>query len=377
MQDEDAAYDAQYRSTCDVNAYENWKATLSRQRHRFTSNMLDFKEFQWAWKLLITRAFGKFVPNTAMVPIAEFLNHANTMNFYCYVRPSEAVDPYDRYSECDQFEDYDDKWIDRERPLYLTFRKLAELHEGVSESLQEQAEKLDNQIFEQLLRKKGQDAAPGICVDCEKEFRIVAAEEIKQGEQVYLSYGKYSNKQLLVCYGFAMPDNVYDYVRLRVPLTELTDSEYLKNRINELGYTAPCIFKLKSHQISSELISAIRSMMWDSSKSPTAFLRPTDTELEINSLYLYNKLIVKTLSMFPTQIKEDTQLLNQETTARFRFAVIYRISLKKILKTQGNLVSTAIGILEKSMLGENISTLIEDEGISQALSDYLLSIELS
>ena len=40
---------------------------------------------------------------------------------------------------------------------------------------------------------------------------------------MYMSYGRYSNKQLLCYYGFAMEENEYNYVRLKVRFTDFSE----------------------------------------------------------------------------------------------------------------------------------------------------------
>lgn len=52
--------------------------------------MQNYDDFYWAWKLLQTHAFGKYTPSTALVPIAELLNHENVYTYYTF---SSSDDP--------------------------------------------------------------------------------------------------------------------------------------------------------------------------------------------------------------------------------------------------------------------------------------------
>ena len=54
-------------------------------------------------------------------------------------------------------------------------------------------------------------------------FRVVMSkfETFPEGSPVCISYGRYSNRQLLTYYGFAMDENKYNYARVLVALKEI------------------------------------------------------------------------------------------------------------------------------------------------------------
>ena len=60
-----------------------------------------------------------------------------------------------------------------------------------------------------------------------KSLEVFADQDYKKGDQVYISYGILTNPELLLNYGFVMPDNVYETAGLGFEL-ENNDDETAK-----------------------------------------------------------------------------------------------------------------------------------------------------
>ena len=60
-----------------------------------------------------------------------------------------------------------------------------------------------------------------------KSLEVFADQDYKKGDQVYISYGILTNPELLLNYGFVMPDNVYETAGLGFEL-ESNDEETAK-----------------------------------------------------------------------------------------------------------------------------------------------------
>ena len=83
----------------------------------------------------------------------------------------------------------------------------------------------------------------------EKEASIVAGpnEHYKKGSEVYMSYGRYSNRQLLSTYGFALKENYFNYARIRMPIRDLCINQGLLKYAEEIE--GSLVFKVKKAEI--------------------------------------------------------------------------------------------------------------------------------
>ena len=182
----------------------------------------------------------------------------------------------------------------------------------------------------------------------EKEASIVTGpnESYQKGSEVYMSYGRYSNRQLLSTYGFALKENSFNYARVKLTMIDLIIQDSLKEYAKNIQ--TPYVFKIKSGEICEsknylELLQTIRGLNWNVNSSPEFFFKPEILE-ENNEKVLSNNEILftvvaitclqKTLESFPTSIEEDLEILDQENTLNKYFAVLYRLQVKKIIFEQ-------------------------------------------
>ena len=88
----------------------------------------------------------------------------------------------------------------------------------------------------------------------EKEASIVTGpdEFYPKGSEVYMSYGRYSNRQLLSNYGFALKENKYNYARVKFLLADLFMDPQKKKKVESVdGYF---VFKIKKNEICEGII---------------------------------------------------------------------------------------------------------------------------
>lgn len=85
------------------------------------------------------------------------------------------------------------------------------------------------------------------------------SEHYDKGSEVYMRYGRYSNRQLLTVYGFALKDNRYNFANLKIRLEDMATHENLKDYIVENGFDDLLSFKLYKSTFPGDLLSTIRA----------------------------------------------------------------------------------------------------------------------
>ena len=151
---------------------------------------------------------------------------------------------------------------------------------------------------------------------------------------MYISYGILTNPELLLNYGFVMPDNVYETAGLGFELENNDDETakllkrydlHTKTHVSLTGNPSP------------EFIAAMRIKMRDSKKKHDKNeeninpYRPIDanSEFEVYQSLLLN--VEQLLQMYPTSLKDDLEMLRQQPTSRVAQAIVLRVEVKRIL----------------------------------------------
>jgi hypothetical protein len=187
------------------------------------------------------------------------------------------------------------------------------------------------------------------------KFRITCSkfEQFEPGSQVFIRYGKYSNRQLLSHYEFTIKNNIFNYARIKVRLG------YFLNTAQTLalgkGYSADLqtVFKLRPKEICLDLLKVFRAFSWNiDSHTPEAFFLCSDLDLEIVSLEKMKGLLIEIMSNYPTTIDQDEEILKSATSRKY-FAVryrqvVYRIGVKKVILRQIESVSHALDIVKNT-----------------------------
>ena len=164
-----------------------------------------------------------------------------------------------------------------------------------------------------------------------KSLEVFADQDYKKGDQVYISYGILTNPELLLNYGFVMPDNVYETAGLGFD-SESNDEEtakllkrfdlHTKTHVSLTGNPSP------------EFIAAMRVKMRDQTKSNEKEMNPyrpidANSEFEVYQSLLLN--VEQLLQMYPTSLKDDLETLRQQPSSRVFQAIVLRVEVKRIL----------------------------------------------
>jgi hypothetical protein len=260
LQDPDLRYDADSRYTHILDLWREWQGAL-KEHSEFTEDMLSIKSFHWAWKLLMTRCFGKYSPSTSFGPVAELLNHSNSKTVYIY--GEDSAQDLRSFQHFGEDEDQDDLSYEPEEFIALSCKHLltllgcaVQLNDHMLESLRVDANGLDyvdadsSKVYSALQKHKELNKTVDVQDSPSAFIRIRTGDEVyRAGSQVFLNYGRYSNRQLLSYYGFLLPYNKFDYARLKVKVSRLTLSQELQQKVIENELDCFVMFKVKATTI--------------------------------------------------------------------------------------------------------------------------------
>ncbi|OMJ75653.1 hypothetical protein SteCoe_25179 [Stentor coeruleus] len=391
LQDKDLIFDTIKTIENWKNVWESWVQVMKNYPEKFTEELLSFKEFTWATRLIGTRTFGKFAPYLTFFPVGELLNHDNVESYYIYLGSEDIADSSKRYSGIINDEDHDG-WIYEENPAIdlgnysLSLLSYA-FNDGkgseIFEEIKAKAQELD--VLEQAEEEKKSVYRPpdiDLTEKPEKEMRIVAGpnEKYEKGAEVYMSYGRYSNRQLLSVYGFSLKVNKYNFAIVKVPINTLvTEDMASKIYFEDLKANDFVKFKLKEKIICMGMISMIRKLWWKLGNSIKGFFKAENLELEVEVLKRSLDVLKGYLAGFPTSFEEDGELLKRDLPLRIHFAVLYRYQVKEIIRNQIEYISYAYRILEnlnsKDEIASNVDNVLglceEKSRIEAALKPYL------
>ena len=301
------------------------------------------------------------MPYITLIPVGELLNHDNVQTYYIYQYNSEKPDASTRYSGITDENDHDDELVSNDSILNLNCNLVLNINEELNKTardeekmkkIKEMCSEVD--ISEENKAKEHKKYRPpdmDLTENDEKEASICTGpdEHYLPGSEVYMSYGRYSNRQLLSTYGFALKENWYNYARIKILLKELANSDEQLEFFNKIE--AFCIFKMKKKEICLELLRTLRGISWKTDYSTDSFLHPKLIELELSSISKAILILEKVISSFPTSLEEDLLLLTQELPLRKYFAVLYRSQVKDIMKTQIKYLQILKVILQRSQDG--------------------------
>lgn len=192
-------------------------------------------------------------------------------------------------------------------------------------------------------------------------FRISCSkfERYEAGAQVFIAYGKYSNRQLLTNYGFALEKNVYNYARIQIKLGSMLNSQQAQGLTGGFKVDSGVLFKLKMHEFALDLLKVIRCFMWTQDLSANAFLHPSDYTQEIRVLEKFQQTLLDYYSTYKTTLEQDLEIL-PNVSGKTYLAVLYRKGNKEIILQQVQYAQIAENVLKKVINGSNFD-IIEQE----------------
>ena len=205
----------------------------------------SFKDFRRWYGTITTRCFGRFRPAAIMSPVADFLNHGWAHTYYDIATDANIT----RYEPGDT--DYDD--LPGGQDLRARYQEIGDLvgsHFMSSKDLEPEIDRLKAIRNEELEAEKW-DGPFDISHTPDTCFRIRTGkdERYDSGAQVFLFYGNYSNRQLLMSFGFAIRDDPFSYFSLILPLEQLIEWPEVVRKLERSIYSKVCWFKVRRREV--------------------------------------------------------------------------------------------------------------------------------
>lgn len=305
----------------------NWQAlepVLQRYSAMFLPEDLNWDTFYWLWKVIYTRVFGRYNP-FSLVPLADFVNHAYCHSYYIIGEPDGSADGApDTYI-------LDTCYVDPETfplpPKLADLLSLSKTALSIEEEKYSKMQEVAAEVQAALDEEEAEEVWGGPwevdeTADPVFSLRVGSKEAYEAGSQLFLFYGHYSNRQLLLHYGFTMQENLYNYARVCIPLQAMTSNASLLNQLQATGLTEAYYFRIQQYEICNSLLMQVRALAWDPVlHSPESYSRPCDLALEVAVLDKTIQLLEGELAKYPTSIEEDEALLKTVESLRAHFAV--------------------------------------------------------
>lgn len=340
LQDEDFEYDSKFRRDRDFKGNRELSEVLKTHPDLFDLSLLTVENLNWIWKVLCTRSYGRCIPYNSLIPIADLFNHSNVNTNYYYAPEDQKSPDFDNDELVVDFDDTDDPLNERTKVLIMASMKLLRLglpaakdipeeFKGKYAEILQQARVEDSQSFVksknyiEINYATKQAEYGSVPEEPDYRFKISCSkfETIKAGSQVFIPYGKYSNRQLLTNYGFVLENNHYNYARILIPLGDFLNPIQLSQLSGGFSPTLPTVFKLKHHELAGDLLKVFRALNWNIHvHSSAGYLNPMEFDLEILALDKMIEALNKIVRSFPTNIEEDEEIL-KNSHGKMYFAV--------------------------------------------------------
>lgn len=359
------------------------------------------EEFMWAWKVCCTRGYAW--EGGMLIPIADNTNHGEVYTSYESEEKSVLkVQAENRTSEVD-YTDFLDMKLEYE--IEVDYRKNTNRLEKFLEKSEipqvQNIWQLDR-VLENYRSSSSEDDERNIA-ECTSEEESAYDEEdnvpddpptqgeyyffmstgvrtsFKKGEQVLNAYGRLNNRNLLLDYGFAIPNNRYDTVYFLLWLSRSGREGLVKLEDIEAKSEEYCnsteLYGLKPKRLNVDVFIYYREMMTVPVKN-----FPSDIQVELEIIDKFLSVCIELHEDFVTNLEYDEELLKTDCSGRMKSALFYRISQKKIVLSQIKMLETLRMELEKIQDGLDISTHTEGRSFEEIrdlypLRDYLKSLE--
>jgi len=318
LQDRDLVGEARRRPVSLQMLYQRIQAMLfSAASDTLEPDDFSFELFRWAWMVIQSRAFGRRLPWTALVPFADCLNHANVQT--CY----EMVFPNDKVGSSSESKD----------------------------DFEEEAKTSSSSVLK----------VP--------HFKLFPCghNSYKAGQEAFNSYGRRSNSFLLLEYGFALRNNEWDTYRLTLRLKPSVVAYKAKcNLLRSLQMGRFKTVKLCWDTVNKNMVAFMRLNCMNDDEVVAA--QKIVLEEEIPSSNEFSELekswfacisketqLLALKSCFQkveeelasagreTSIEQDETLLHSaDLPDRFQAAIIYRLGRKRILISHIKMMSSLL-----------------------------------
>ena len=310
----------------DENMRLNWTAVSEiweKYPHFFPAEFATYANFYWVWQNITTRAFGKYAPSSFFAPIADNLNHSYSHTHYIM----GSIDEKQHCCPSLVCLDSDIDIPDSVEVNYSEFARMVTPHSSENNAkllllLLKAKEKDDQKAKEKDENKWGGPFEP----QSNDYFRMTTGsdETYEAGAQLFLFYGQYSNRQLLLYYGFTLERNMYNYAVIKLKLEDLLPSESDRSRIPSDFQGKVFPFHIHHHSICTDLLSFLRMLHWNpSSHIVISFFSPQDYGLELEVVTHAHAILTEILERDGVSVEMERE--NRERGGgrgiRYHFAV--------------------------------------------------------
>ena len=373
--------------------------------------------FDWAYRVVMTRAF--YHDELRLIPMADFINFANyEIGFEnhdadvlaTYAKTNEKVIDYKEFlgSSVHTQGSMDDNRYKNRLDEYLKLSPDKQFLKSINaiwevERLLEDFESSDDEEEIFVVSRKQQidesesdenDENPDDLIVGE-DFVVLytgAKNPVHKSSQIFQQIKKLSNRDLLLQYGFCLENNKFDSFYLLlwtgsfgktglVTVEEISQKSY-KNEISsaEIGDVTE-LFVLKEDKLNIEIFKYFRKILDFSGfglQSPSLKASPTDINVELVIIEKILELYTR-IDEGKTPLSHDSNLLVRNLPKRMKYALIYRISQKRILNSQKNMLILLRSMLNKVKEGLDFNKHLTEKTIKSIklvypLRNYLKSL---
>ena len=306
------------------------------------------KEFFFCYSQVVSRQFYIDKNCTALIPLADLLNHNNLMVHY---------ELYDSENYVFKYTDNFTVSSDAKRDIIPTSIKE---YPNIS-IIEKEIKPFDNDA----IKKDYENGEKIIKINKNDYFSISTSkgEKISKGKQVFNNYYNAGNKYLLKYYGFCLIDNVYDYTLINFNIEKFKDlilDRYLEIIFGERykknidPYFNIIKIKIYFNEANFYLVKYFRFLyFYESVKDVKQYVDyKFDIELEISFITLAIERLK--LKFNNEKIEELTELENELFNNKekkinyFKVnALIYRITQKRNILHQIELLEFVISLMKK------------------------------
>jgi hypothetical protein len=169
-----------------------------------------------------------------------------------------------------------------------------------------------------------------------------------KGSQVFLCYGRMSNREMLKRYGFCIPYNKYNYLYIKLRL-EPNDPEFAYRKFvlrkffsiedpkkgGDVMDISSRHFRVYFQKLNTKVLKFLKILTFNVKEDDISCIVETRSlSLEYISFQKLKKVYEEFLESFPTNLKEDLRIMKEDVgkyTGNQFFGLVYRSEMKKIL----------------------------------------------
>ena len=207
----------------------------------------------------------------------------------------------------------------------------------------------------------------------EYEFQIKTSQDVyPKGSQVYICYGRMSNREMLKRYGFCLMNNKYNNIFIKLKL-ELNDPDFkyryyilqkffqteISSKDNVVSVQSRH-FKIFYQKLNTKMLKFIKIINFNVKTDEISTVVETRSlSLEYVSFQKLRAVYEDFLNNFPTTLREDLDFMKdpirmKKLSVRQYMGMVYRTEQKRILINQIKLVKIVMQILERMMRGATL-----------------------